>query len=435
MTSEHECFVHIVLPETTAFVLAGRFRWIGDERGGVGRFVYGRSYRERPDAVELDPVELHLSDRVFETSRMGGFFGAIRDSMPDFWGRRVIEHTVGQTELLEFDYLMRGPEDRPGALGFSPGLSPPSPDPTGGRILDLAALQEAAEALVSDDGELAPSSGDGTVIETAATLLFPGSSMGGARPKAVVTDGTDAWIAKFARQDDRWNEPRVEHGLLALASVCGLDVADSRIETVDRRDVLLVRRFDRERTGTGWRRHRMASALTLLRSDDAILGRRDWSYLLLADELRRTAVSPKDELRELFGRMCFNAAVSNLDDHPRNHAVLARGRQWSLSPAFDLTPTLAVSRDRRDLAMVCGRFGRQANRTNLLSAHGRFLLERDEAESEMDRILNTVRQGWHASMTWAGVSERDCRRIASAFLYDGLFHEIRDEPSDDGFGM
>ena len=95
MTSERECFVYIVPPGATKFVTAGRFRWIDDGAAAVGQFVYGRSYRERADAVEFDPVELRLSAQVYETARMEGFFGAIRDSMPDFWGRRVIERNSG----------------------------------------------------------------------------------------------------------------------------------------------------------------------------------------------------------------------------------------------------------------------------------------------------------------------------------------------------
>ena len=116
------------------------------------------------------------------------------------------------------------------------------------------------------------------------------------------------------------------------------------------------------------------SALTLLRSGDGLGDRGDWSYLLLADEVRRVSARPEDDLRELFGRMCSNAAVSNLDDYPRNHAVLAKGRAWRLSPAYDLTPSPVVALERRDLAMACGRFGRYANKTNLLGGHGRFLL-------------------------------------------------------------
>ena len=246
--------------------------------------------------------------------------------------------------------------------------------------------------------------------------------MGGARPKVVVQDDQGLWIAKFSRNDDRWNHPRVEHGMLTLARACGLDAADSRLETVVERDVLLVRRFDRDREDAGYRRHRMVSALTLLRSGDSAGERGDWSYLLLADEIRRVSAVPEEDLRELFGRMCFNAAVSNLDDHPRNHAILASGRQWRLSPAFDLTPSPVVALERRDLAMICGRFGRYANRTNLLSDHGRFLLDYAEAMAVFERATRTVREQWRMHMWRAGVTERDCEAIRSAFLYEGLFY-------------
>ena len=417
MTSERECFVYIVLPGATEFVTAGRFRWIDEGDGGVGEFVYGRSYRARDDAVELDPVELRLSGQVYETARMDGFFGAIRDSMPDFWGRRVIERNAGLAELSEFDYLMQGPDDRAGALGFGLGVEPPGPRRLFNRTLDLAALQRGADAI-DDDREGAGPAGD-----RVEELLLLGTSMGGARPKAVVEDAGGLWIAKFGRNDDRWNYPRVEHGMLALARASGLNVAESRIETVGGRDVLLVRRFDRDRTDAGYRRHRMVSALTLLRAGDSPGERSDWSYMLLADEIRRASARPEDDLRELFGRICFNAAVSNLDDHPRNHALLAKGRQWRLSPVFDLTPSPVVSRERRDLAMTCGRFGRYANRTNILSGHGRFLLEPAEAEAVFERIAGFVRERWHAEMRRAGASERDCEAIEAAFLYDGLFYE------------
>ena len=421
MTSERECYVYIVPPGATEFVTAGRFRWIDDGASAVGQFVYGRSYRERADAVELDPVELRLSAQVYETARMQGFFGAIRDSMPDFWGRRVIERCSGVTELGEFDYLMQGPDDRAGALGFGLAVEPPVPLGRFNRTLDLAALQEAADAILDDDPERA-----GSVADRVEELLLLGTSMGGARPKAVVEHAGDLWIAKFGRTGDRWNDARVEHGMLALARACGLQVADSRIETVGGRDVLLVRRFDRDRahdrrTGAGYRRHRMVSAVTLLRTGDAVGDRGAWSYLLLADEVRRVSARPEDDLRELFARMCFNAMVSNLDDHPRNHAVLAEGRPWRLSPAYDLTPSPVVSRERRDLAMMCGRFGRHANRTNLLSGHGRFLLDRTAAAAVFDAIAGTVRARWHAEMRRAGASERDCEAIRAAFLYDGLF--------------
>ncbi len=418
MSSERECFVYIVPPGATGFVTAGRFRLSEDSAGPVGAFVYGRRYRERPDAVEFDPVELRLSSQVYETARLGGVFGAIRDSMPDFWGRRVIERNAGLAQLEEFDYLMQGPDDRAGALGFGLNVEPPSPRRRFNRALDLEKLQRAANAIMADNPDLAGSAG--TRVEE---LLLLGTSMGGARPKAVVRDGHELWIAKFSRNDDRWNYPSVEHGMLKLAQTCGLNVADSRIETVAGREVLLVRRFDRDWVETGYRRHRMVSALTLLRTGDGPGERGNWSYLLLADEIRRVSADPEEDLSELFCRICFNAAISNLDDHPRNHAILAEDRVWRLSPAFDLTPSPVVALDRRDLAMTCGRFGRYANKTNLLSDHGRFLLGEADATAIFKRITKTVRKDWRPTMRRAGVSDADCDAIKSAFVYDGLFYE------------
>ncbi|WP_432785513.1 HipA N-terminal domain-containing protein [Cyanobium sp. BSA11S] len=116
MTAEQECFVYVVPPGATEFVTAGGFKLKKDRQGRpVGAFVYGRRYRERPDAVELDPVELRLGARPFETGRMGGFFGALRDALPDFWGRQVIASHSGLGDPSDFDLLLLGPDDRAGA--------------------------------------------------------------------------------------------------------------------------------------------------------------------------------------------------------------------------------------------------------------------------------------------------------------------------------
>ena len=110
--------------------------------------------------------------------------------------------------------------------------------------------------------------------------------MGGARPKAVVEDDDSLWLAKFSAPHDRWSHPRIEHAFLRLAHACGLNVADSKLVTVGGKDVLMVRRFDRDKSEHGYRRHRMVSALTLLKSEDIPAAKKDWSYLLLADEIR-----------------------------------------------------------------------------------------------------------------------------------------------------
>lgn len=418
MTSERECYVYIVPPGATEFITAGRFRVSPTPDGqAVGEFVYGRRYLERKDAVELDPVELRLRRVQYETARMGGFFGAIRDSMPDYWGRRVIERNTVQAQLEEFDYLIQGPDDRAGALGFGFDVVPPAPQRRFNRTLDLGLLQETADAIINNMPDLA-----GSGARQVEELILFGTSMGGARPKTVVEHKQDLWIAKFTSPDDRWNNPRVEHGMLNLAETCGLTVAASEITTVAGRDVLLVRRFDRDRVEGGYRRHRMVSALTLLQSEDNPAARTDWSYMFLADEIRRTSSEPAADLRELFGRMCFNAAVSNLDDHPRNHALLAKERDWRLSPAYDLTPAPVIAIDRRNLAMVCGQFGRYANRENLFSQHGRFLLSQEEATAILDGIVEAVRSEWLPAMLRAGVNNADCEAISSAFLYDGFLY-------------
>lgn len=120
-----ECYVYIVLPGHTQAVTAGRFRLTTDRHGStVGRFVYGRSYRKRPDAVAIDPVALKLSSRTHETVPMGGVFGVLRDAGPDSWGRRVIERHVSKAWLGELDYLLNSPDDRAGALGFGLGPQP-----------------------------------------------------------------------------------------------------------------------------------------------------------------------------------------------------------------------------------------------------------------------------------------------------------------------
>ena len=319
----------------------------------------------------------------------------------------------------ELDYLLYAPDNRTGALSFGLNREPPAPRRRIATTLDLADLQRMADAIIADD-EL-PIDPDS---EQARLLLLAGSSMGGARPKAVVQDNNDLWMAKFNRPDDRWNHARVEHAMLILARECGLSVAESRIETVGGRDVLLVKRFDREKTDEGFRRARFLSALTLLRADDAHHDRDKWSYALLAEELRRISSQPEQDAQELFRRMCFNALISNTDDHPRNHAVIALNTDWGLSPAYDLTPSMPVSIERRDLALICGDMGRYAHADNLLSQHTRFLIDRADAEAVIRTMERTVRNRWYAIARAQGVTEKDCKRISRAFAYPGFRLEV-----------
>ena len=416
MTSE--LFVYLVLPEKTEFVTAGRFV-LATDRGGIpfGRFVYGRSYLERNDAVPIDPIELPLAERTYQTARLRGLFGALRDASPDYWGRRVIGKYSGLGELGDLDYLLHSPDDRAGALGFGTNRDPPAPTRQFNRTVDLERLQTLADQLIARDmtDTYEPER------QQAEALLLLGTSMGGARPKAVVEDEGHLWVAKFNRGDDSFNHARVEHAMLRLARECGISSAESRVARIGGRDVLLVKRFDRTPAKSGgYCRMRMLSALTLLRTGDSHQDRDRWSYVSLAEELRRVSRKPKTDANELFRRMTFNALISNIDDHPRNHAVIATSEDFSLSPAYDLIPFPQVSLERRDLALTVGDYGRYANAANLVSQAPRFLLERDEAARVIDEMEVCVRARWCAVARREGVSERDCETISRAFVYEGL---------------
>lgn len=416
-----ESFVYITLPGRTDMVTAGKFT-LSPDRAGVatGRFRYGKSYLARPERVAFDPVELKLSDRTYTTVTMKGVFGALRDAGPDYWGRRVIERHAGTAHLGEIDYLLYAPDDRAGALSFGLGQEPPAPRRTFNQTIALEKLQIIADAIIRDED--LPESADAPQIEE---LLLAGTSMGGARPKAVIEDGEGLWLAKFNSPDDRWNCARVEHAMLILAQECGLTVARSKIIEVAGRDVLFVKRFDRDRTEEGYLRARMVSGLTLLRAEDSHHDREKWSYPLLVEEIRRVSATPKNDAHELFRRMLFNAMISNVDDHPRNHAIIARAEEWGLSPAYDLTPSTPVSVERRELALACGDAGRFANRNNLLSQAARFLLSDEEARAIFATMQECIGSRWYGISRAVGISEADCERIKGAYLYDGLFFEPR----------
>jgi serine/threonine-protein kinase HipA len=413
--SATECFVYITLPGETSAVTAGKFALSQNARGdALGQFVYRSKYLEDPKAVEIDPVELKLSKRTYETALLKGVFGALRDAGPDYWGRRVIEKYVGKPQLGELDYLLESPDDRAGALGFGLNTEPPAPKRKFNGTIDLEKLQALADALVKDDLPNDPQA------QQVQDLMLLGTSMGGARPKAVVQDDDALWVAKFNMAGDRWNNTRVEHAMLRLARECGLRTAERKIETVGGKDVLLVKRFDREKTNKGYTRARMVSGLTILRADEAPEVRQNWSYVILVEALRRTVEEPKKDAAELFRRVCFNALISNIDDHPRNHAIIAKESSWTLSPAYDLTPSTPVSQDRRDLALDCGDQGRFANAKNILSQNARFLLDRTEAEKIVNDMKVQVEATWYNTVRASGVSEKDAEAIRGAFVYPGF---------------
>ena len=415
MTSERQAYVYIQLPGTLETVAAALLK-VEQQGDGtyIGRFRYGDRYLERADAVEFDPFELPLGRTVHEFTKLKGIPGAVRDASPDAWGRRVIEHKLqrGPADLVEIDYLLNGPQDGAGNLSFGLKAVPPAPMRQYNRTHQLSALIAAAEAI--EEGRRVP--------EYVLQQLDPGTSMGGARPKGTLEDDGRLWVGKFPEKADRCNLQRVEYATLQLARKCGLNVGNARTETIGKREVLMVERFDRQHTNGGYLRFGLVSGLTMLGCDEHYLDRDKWSYPLLADNLRRWSAKPDRDCPELFRRVVFNAAVTNNDDHPRNHAAIRTQRGWRLSPAYDLVPMPMVSMERRDLALTIGSFGRTASIYNILSQCARFGVKPETAKKEIDSIVSIIR-AWREHFQECGVSPVDSDYVASAFLPPCFFYE------------
>jgi len=415
MTSERQAYIHVQLPRTLDTVPAALLKVEKLADGTfVGRFRYGDRYLERKDAVAFDPYRLPLGNAVHEFTKLKGIPGAVRDAGPDAWGRRVIEHKLQRSpgDLEEIDYLLNGPQDGAGYLSFSVRVELPATQRRYNRTHQLAELIEAAQAI--EEGKRVP--------EHILEQLEPGTSMGGARPKATIEDGNRLWIGKFPEKNDRCNLQRVEYATLELARRCGIAVSNANLQSIAGKDVLMVERFDREHAEGGYLRIGLVSGLTILGCDDDYLDRERWSYPLLADQLRRWSEKPDGDRVELFRRIVFNAAVTNNDDHPRNHAVLRTAHGWRLTPAYDQVPAPLVGLERRDLAMTIGAYGRTASIYNLLSQCERFGLTTEAARKEIENVAATVRT-WRDHFRACGVSAKDVEYIAPAFLPECFFFE------------
>lgn len=229
-----------------------------------------------------------------------------------------------------------------GALPFGRGKSPFPPASCVNKVLELAKLLEFVKAVEKADEIAFP--------VQVKDLIQSGTSLVGARPKNVVEAGEELWIAKFPSRQDRWNTAWVEASMFALARECNIHSCDHRIVSIGEDDVLVVRRFDRVRFEGGYLHHRFVSGVTVLDAGETIGDRSRWSYPLLFEELHRRTHRPAEDLRDLFARMCFNALISNTDEHPRNHGLVAPGHDFELAAAYDLARNPLISVERRDLA-------------------------------------------------------------------------------------
>ena len=414
---ENLCYVYTQLPGTFEWVPCASLKVKVLGAGAFqGTFTYGKRYLARPNVVELDPFHLKLTDKPLQFTKLKGIPGALRDASPDAWGRRVIQARLEreEVEISEMEYLLNGPDDGAGNLRFGLSVQPPGPAKPFNRTHQLEALTHAANQL-EETGKLPYE-----LLED----LEPGTSMGGARPKVTVEDGHRIYLAKLPEKRDKHNMQRIEYATLELARAAGLHVCGTRMESVGKAEALLLLRFDREwnSDANAYARHGLVSGLTVLDAEDGYTGRDRWSYLLLADEIRRWSVKSDADRLELFRRMVFNAMVTNNDDHPRNHAMLRTPGGWRLSPAYDIVPVPLISQERRDLALEAGRHGRVASVYNLLSDCGGFGLSLKDAQLIIDKMAEVVR-GWRGWFLKHQVEERSVEHFSGAFLPECFFRK------------
>lgn len=394
MTSD--AYVWIWLPRATSPVVCGRLL----EENGVIRFVYGRSYRERDEAIPLDPHTLRLGSAPVTAPMPERLPGAIADAAPDNWGRRVIEHRANQARLSELDYLLSGGGERIGALHFQRDAHRYQPPPQ-----QSATLSQLAAAA--------------TYVETQTPLpedlrlaLEHGTSIGGARPKATIQDEHGHWVTKFSSSQDRFSVVESELATLELARTCGIEVSDHRLEHVGGKPILLVRRFDRLEGAAGVTRRLLLSALTLLQLDETEA--RLASYPDLAEILRRLSRRPQADALELYRRMVFNILIGNGDDHAKNHACFWDGEWLELTPAYDLLPTPRIGQEGRQ-AMDVGDAGKASTLSNARSQAGRFGLTADQADAVIADTRTQIAD-WKAVFQQAGVSPVEVDRLSQTTI-------------------
>jgi serine/threonine-protein kinase HipA len=410
--AEQTLFVYIHLDGRHP-VLAGRLLMDETPRSEQARFEYVRSYLERPHAVAIDPITLPLpapGRRVEFSTRPGTpLFGAIRDASPDQWGRELMIAASGRP-LTEHELLLASGDHRIGDLAF--GESPDLPQRrthwlASSQVDAVLRLAAGAEALVA---RLEPSSAGDELLRL---FVDRGSSLGGSRPKASVHAGGRRWIAKFNTRADTLNLARVEHANMRLAGLCGIDVPETRLRTIDGTDLFLIERFDRTRLGGDVLRGGVISGMTLfdhLNLSDA--RHAGTSYRDICDHLRRLGSRPSEDRRQIFRRMVFNIICGNSNDHLRNVSFLRdRDGRYRLAPAYDLVPCPQASATRTQI-LVVGAEGTAASLENALSWPTSYgLANLREAREEIAAMLATTRR-WQEVYRQHGVSEEDIGRIA-----------------------
>lgn len=394
ISDEANAYVWVWLPEKPDPVVAGRLDLVDDSI----TFTYGRKYLGRSDAISLYLPELPLKTGEQKPPDGMSIAGCIDDASPDAWGRRVIEHSFYSAHKANSDatlnaitYLLMSGSDRIGALDFQNSAT----NYIGRSIEENITLEDLIEAADYVDRK-------NVLPQSLATALLHGSSIGGARPKAMISVNDNKMIAKFSSATDPYPVVQGEYVAMKLAKKCGIDTAEVQHKVMLKKHVLLVKRFDRTRSELGWTRESIVSALTILGLSE-MLGRYA-TYHDLAQIILTRFSNPKETLTQLFKRISFNILVGNTDDHARNHAAFWNGYELTLTPAYDICPQIRVGREANQ-AMAYGENLRKSRLSDLVLASRYYLLDRKHAQEIIDDQIQTINSEWKDTCDEAELTE------------------------------
>ncbi len=368
-----------------------------DQQGRLqGQFRYRSDYLQSRSAFSLDPVHLPLSSKLFSADRpKSGVHGVFEDSLPDDWGRKLLirRYMLGRDKQRIPQLLLLLGGQGIGALTYE--------DDTGGEkqketvdSCHLPELQKLAEKFehnpAADDSEM--------------TLLFQaGSSPGGARPKVLVREKKNEYLAKLPSIRDTFNVVSLEAATMELAGLAGIETAKTKRVICGGKDVLLVKRFDVRDDGG---RNHLISMQSLLGAD----GYYNLGYRNMAGVIRNISGSPKRDLRQLFKQLVFNVLIGNTDDHLKNFSMMYDDLGWHLTPAFDLTPNIGANREH---VLHINDSYLPPDRAALIREASFFMLkQRQEAESIIDIVLSAV-QNWRELFRKHDVPEHDINVLGS----------------------
>jgi serine/threonine-protein kinase HipA len=380
-------------------------------------FEYDPGWLSRPDRFALEPA-LMLAPGPFHAGSDKVQFGSIGDSAPDRWGRALMRRAERRAAeragraprtLWEIDYLMMVDDEvRPGALRFSETEGGPFLGSAGAElriplVISLSRLLSATERVIAEEDD----------DDDLRLLMAPGSSLGGARPKASIVDlDGHLAIAKFPHQLDDTNVVSWEAVAMSLAGAAGIDIPDWRMAPIFNKAAFIMRRFDRR----GGKRVPFLSAMSMLSARENDDGH---TYLEIVEALRRHGGAPSKDLPQLWRRIVFNVLISNTDDHLRNHGFLYENPAgWRLSPAYDLNP-VPIDVRPRVLATPIDPMDSRASLDLAMGSAEYFGLHVNDARAIVAEVGKAV-TSWRSVAEKLGIGFTEIDRMASAFEHEDL---------------